>query len=183
MKIYTRSGDRGMTVLMGGTRVPKNHPRLEACGTVDEVVSWTGLIRDALLVDGWDEGVTDGLLWIQDRLMTASAILAREEGKEASLPKLSAGDTERLEQEIDAMEKELPALRSFIIPGGHSISSYCHICRSICRKSERLAVAFLKEHEEIEAVVVFLNRLGDYLFVLARHIARISGAGEIKWNA
>ena len=179
MKIYTRGGDKGITSLLGGTRVPKNHPRLEACGTLDEVISWIGLIRDQEALGGKEEV----LLWIQDRLMAASGILAREEGTQANIPILSDPDIRQLEQEIDIIEKDLPALRSFILPGGHSTSSYCHICRSICRRAERLVVPFTGENSDLELVLKFLNRLADFLFVLARYILRMSGSEEIKWNA
>ncbi len=179
MKIYTRGGDKGITSLLGGTRVPKNHPRIEAGGTLDEVISWLGLIRDQ------EESCKkkDVLVWIQDRLMVASAILSREVGAEANIPLLSDPDIHRLEQEIDIIENELPPLRSFIIPGGHTASSYCHICRSICRRAERLVVPLTGENSDLELVLKFLNRLADYLFVLARYILRISGSEEIKWNA
>jgi len=179
MKIYTRGGDKGITSLLGGTRVPKNHPRIEACGTLDELISWLGLIRDQKESSSLD----DVLLWIQDRLMIASAILSREDDSEVKIPLLSDPDITRLEQEIDIIEKDLPVLRSFILPGGHTTSSYCHVCRSICRRAERQVVPFARENRDTELVLKFLNRLADYLFVLARYIIKISGSEEIKWNA
>jgi len=179
MKIYTRGGDKGITSLLGGTRVPKNHPRIEACGTLDEVISWLGLIRD----QEESRSKNDVLVWIQDRLMVASAILSREDDSEAKIPLLSDPDIQHLEQEIDLIEKELPDLRSFILPGGHTTSSYCHVCRSICRRAERLVVPLTVENSDLELVLKYLNRLADYLFVLARYTLKISGGEEIKWNA
>ena len=179
MKIYTKGGDKGITSLLGGTRVPKNHPRIEACGTLDEVISWLGLIRD----QEESRSKNDVLLWIQDRLMVSSAILSREDDSEAKIPLLSDSDIQRLEQEIDLIEKELPDLRSFILPGGHTTSSYCHVSRSICRRAERLVVPLTVENSDLELVLKFLNRLADYLFVLARYTLKISGGEEIKWNA
>ena len=179
MKIYTRGGDKGTTSLLGGTRVPKDHPRVEANGTLDEVISWLGLIRDQ--EEGRD--FTDMLLWIQDRLMVATGIIAREGGTKRTIPLLSGTDIQRLEQEIDKMEAELPALHSFILPGGNTTSSYCHICRSVCRRAERLVVKVAGENTDLGLVLQFLNRLADYLYVLARYILSKSGGTEIKWNA
>jgi cob(I)alamin adenosyltransferase len=179
MKIYTKGGDKGTTSLLGGTRVSKNHPRVEANGTLDEVISWLGLIRDQ--EEGRD--AAEMLLWIQDRLMVATGIMAREEGARRTVPLLKETDIGRLEQEIDKMEAELPALRSFILPGGNTTSSYCHVCRSICRRAERLVVPVAGENTDLGLVLKFLNRLADYLFVLARYILRKSGGTEIKWKA
>ena len=179
MKIYTRGGDKGITSLLGGTRVPKNHPKLEACGSVDEVISWTGLIRDQDILSS----KTEVLLWIQERLMTASAILASEQPGDHGIPHLAESDIDRLEKEIDLLEKELPVLRSFILPGGHAASSYCHIARSVCRRAERLVVPLIREHEQVALLLVFLNRLSDFFFVLARYTLKISGTKEINWNA
>lgn len=179
MKIYTRRGDKGITSLLGGTRVPKNHPRLAACGTVDEVISWTGLIRDQEILSSKSEV----LLWIQDRLMTACAILASEQPGNHDMPRLAEADISRLEKEIDIIEEDLPVVHSFILPGGHTVSSYCHIARSVCRRSERLIVPLIRENEQEALLLVFINRLSDFFFVLARHVLKISGVKEINWNA
>ena len=179
MKIYTRGGDKGITSLLGGTRVPKNHPKLEACGSVDELISWTGLLRDQeQLIE--KSGV---LLWIQDRLMTASALLASEQPGDHNIPLLSDSDIERIEKEIDLLDNDLPPLRSFIIPGGHTTSSYCHIARSVCRRSERLIIPLLNDDRQIHLILIFLNRLSDYFFVLARYTLKIAGVKEIIWHA
>jgi len=179
LKIYTRGGDKGITSLLGGTRVPKNHPKLEACGTLDEVISWTGLIRDQDILNKKSEV----LQLVQDRLMTASAILASEQPGNENIPHLAETDVQLLEQEIDLLETDLPAIRSFILPGGHTVSSYCHIARSVCRRAERLIIPFIKEHEQMALLLIFLNRMSDFFFVLARYVLKISGAEEINWNA
>ena len=146
---------------------------------MDELVSWMGLIRDQEILSNESEFLT----WLQDKLMTASALLAMEPSGNHDLPQLLEADIYRLEAEIDKIEKNLPALRSFILPGGHPGSSYCHIARSICRRSERLSVPFLNDSKQLELVLKLLNRLSDYLFVLARFALKNAGIEEIKWNA
>jgi cob(I)alamin adenosyltransferase len=179
MKIYTRGGDKGFTSLLGGIRVPKNDPRVEAYGTIDEVISWLGLIRDQEECSDRE----DLLIWIQDRLMVGTGIVASEEGTKREIPSLTATDIERLEQEIDTLQKELPPLSSFILPGGNKTSSYCQVCRSVCRRAERMVVPVAADNPDLGLVLKFLNRLADLLFVFARYILSKSGGQEIKWNA
>ncbi|MFC2099032.1 cob(I)yrinic acid a,c-diamide adenosyltransferase [Bacteroidota bacterium] len=164
MKIYTKAGDRGMTSLLGGNLVPKSHPRLEAYGTLDELNSWTGLLRDHLE----DKEIRDDLLRIQDRLMVGSSILANEKTDgSVQLPELSESDILYLEDRIDALDEELQTLTSFIFPGGHPVVSYCHLARTCCRRAERNSMGFIKDSEQTGSLVKYLNRLSDYLFILA----------------
>jgi cob(I)alamin adenosyltransferase len=179
MKIYTKAGDRGISTLLGGNIVPKDHPRLEAYGTLDELNSWLGLIRDQLI----DEEMRVSLLKIQDRIMVGSTILASEKTKTtASLPELHEKDINFLEIEIDRMDKLLKPLQSFILPGGHTTVSYCHLARTTCRRAERYSVKFIKNSEQTGILVKYLNRLSDYLFTLARKIAMDLKIEEIIWQ-
>jgi len=187
MKIYTKTGDKGQTSLFGGTRVPKHHIRIESYGTVDELNSYIGLIRD--LVD--DKNSQTFLTAIQDKLFVLGATLATPPEKEIlkngakrlKIRQVEAQDIEALEQEIDAMNTSLPAMTHFILPGGHPTVSHCHIARCICRRAERICT-LLNETEAIDnAILQYLNRLSDYLFVLARKIAKDVNAKEILWNS
>ena len=180
-KIYTKTGDKGQTSLIGGTRVPKFHPRIEAYGTVDELNSYIGLIRDQQIAPHFK----DVLLEIQDRLFTAESLIAQDpEAKiQVSLPQLADADVTLLEREIDAMNEVLPELRNFILPGGHPVVSYCHIARCVCRRAERLAIRLAQSQTVPEMVIVYLNRLSDFLFVLARRLGKDLGAQEIPWKA
>lgn len=179
MKIYTKKGDKGYTSLIGGTRVKKSHLRIDTYGTVDELNSYIGLVRD--FIDRKDE--RELLKEIQDRLFTIGASLAADpEKSKMKIPDLLESDITMLEQEIDRMNEELPPLKNFILPGGHPVVSYCHIARCVCRRAERLAVK-LKEKEFVdEKVVQYLNRLSDYLFVLGRHQGHLLKAEEVAWN-
>lgn len=181
MKIYTKTGDQGSTSLIGGTKVPKNHIRIETYGTVDELNSWLGLINDQLN----DDGFAIELKEIQDRLFTIGSSLATdpEKAPKMKLPDLNPGDIEFLEKRIDAMTAELPPMKSFILPGGHATVSSIHITRCVCRRAERLAVN-MQQHELFvdEKVIQYLNRLSDYLFTLARYAAQKLGAPEIPWK-
>lgn len=179
MKIYTRKGDQGKTSLIGGTRVHKHHIRIEAYGTVDELNSWLGVIRDYIK----DEHISALLKEVQDRLFTAgSALAADPEHSKMVLPDLLDADVEKLEEEMDRMNEHLPELKNFILPGGHLAASYCHVARCVCRRAERLTVE-LAEQEAVDGLVIrYLNRLSDYLFVLARFMAHQDGADEIVWN-
>jgi cob(I)alamin adenosyltransferase len=178
MKIYTKAGDRGMTSLLGGSIVPKDHPRLEAYGTLDELISWMGLLRDNLE----DSGIRDEILRIQDRIMAGSANLANEKADNSvKLPKIGEGDITFLEKRIDAMDAELEALNSFILPGGHPVISYCHLARVTCRRAERFSIQFVKDSGQTELLVKYLNRLSDYLFTLARKIGKDFKVEEIPW--
>lgn len=185
MKIYTKTGDKGTTALFGGTRVPKHHIRIESYGTVDELNSHIGLIRDQAI----DPHYKNVLIDIQDRLFTVGAILATDpekatlkNGKDRlNIPKISAQDIQTLEQEMDTMNDALPPMTHFVLPGGHQTVSFCHIARCVCRRAERLASA-LNDLEPFQPeTLMYLNRLSDYLFVLARKLSYDLQAEEIKW--
>ncbi len=177
MKIYTRTGDKGSTVLLTGERVKKNDARIEAYGNVDELTSYIGLIRD--LTD--DPVITDFLLHIQDRLMVSAAWLAA--GKAVpKLPVLVNKDILDLEEKIDTMNEQIPAIRHFILPGGDILSSHCHIARTICRRAERHTVSIIdRDDSPLMIVLQFLNRLSDYLFVLARFFIYRNKKHETAW--
>jgi cob(I)alamin adenosyltransferase len=179
MKIYTKTGDKGQTSLFGGARLPKYHIRIEAYGTVDELNSYIGLVRDATDNDT----VKDILKEIQDRLFTIGSNLASDPSKDMITPDVYQADIELLEKEIDRMTAELPPLRSFILPGGHTTVSFCHLARCVCRRTERLVVA-LAENEKVDLIIVqYLNRLSDYLFTLGRLLAKDLGVKEVEWKA
>jgi cob(I)alamin adenosyltransferase len=185
MKIYTKTGDKGTTSLFGGTRVPKDHARIESYGTIDELNSYIGLVRDQEMNSHY-QGI---LIEIQDRLFTIGAILATPQDKEilkngeARLKKLGIieSDIELLESEIDNMETELPQMTHFVLPGGHPTVSHCHIARCICRRAERLAVHLSHNEPVAEILIIYLNRLSDYLFVLARKLSHDLHAKEEIW--
>ena len=181
LKIYTKTGDKGNTSLIGGTKVPKNDIRIETYGTVDELNSWIGLIND-LLNDG---EFKNELKEIQDRLFTIGSSLATDAEKEPKmkLPDLHEGDINFLEKRIDEMTAQLPVMKSFILPGGHATVSSIHIVRCVCRRAERLAVN-MQQHELFieEKIIQYLNRLSDYLFTLARYAAQKIGVEEIPWK-
>lgn len=178
-KIYTKTGDKGTTSLIGGARVPKYHPRIEAYGTVDELNSFIGLLRDQD-IDAHSKTV---LTIIQERLFTLESMVAQEPNNEAvDLPRLSSGDVELLEKEIDKMNEKLPPLTSFILPGGHPFVSYSHICRTICRRSERLLIKLSVDSQVEDINIIYLNRLSDYFFVLGRKLAADLKVDEILWK-
>ncbi len=185
MKIYTKTGDKGTTALFGGTRVPKHHIRIESYGTVDELNSHIGLVRDQNI----NTHYKDVLINIQDKLFTVGSILATDpkkailkSGKERlNIPKISNDDIELLEKEIDAMNESLPPMTNFILPGGHQTVSFCHIARGVCRRAERLAVALNEIAPFQPETLTYLNRLSDYLFVLARKLSYDLQADEVKW--
>ena len=181
-KIYTKTGDKGATSLIGGTKVPKNDIRIETYGTVDELNSWVGYINDLLADDEFKVELKE----IQDRLFTIGSALATDAEKETKmkLPDLHESDIEFLEKRIDLMTNRLPAMKSFILPGGHPIVSSIHIVRCVCRRAERLAVNMHQHALFIdEKVIQYLNRLSDYLFTLARYVAQKLGVEEIPWKA
>lgn len=179
MKIYTKGGDKGHTSLIGGKRVPKNNPRIEAYGTADELISYIGLLRQMIK----NKHYQDFLLKVQDRLMVASSLLAADcEGCEKELPLLKVKDIELLEKEIDRMETKLPPLTKFILPGGNKTVAFCHICRTICRRVERQCVGLANDENIDERIIEYLNRLSDFLFVLARFISMETNAEEIPWT-
>ncbi|RYZ20723.1 MAG: cob(I)yrinic acid a,c-diamide adenosyltransferase [Chitinophagaceae bacterium] len=181
MKIYTKTGDKGTTALIGGTRVPKSHLRIESYGTVDELNSWIGVAMDHLV---YDPSVTT-LREIQDRLFTVGSALACDPEKEPKLriPDLHAEDITLLEKEIDRMNETLEPMRAFILPGGAPAVSFLHVTRCVCRRAERLCVALQEVDQDLEPLILqYLNRLSDYLFVLARYAAHLQGVEEIKWK-
>lgn len=177
-KIYTKGGDKGETSLLGGTRVPKSHERVEAYGNLDELNSFIGLIRDQEI----NPLYRDVLIRVQENLFIAEALIARDPEKETrQLPCLKEDIILLLEKEIDAMNEDLPALHHFILPGGHSIVSYCHIARTVCRRAERSLIRLNKLNPVEDIIIRFLNRLSDYLFVLARKTGKDKGATETSW--
>jgi cob(I)alamin adenosyltransferase len=178
MKIYTLTGDDGTTSLSGGKRVPKHCLRIEAYGSVDELISWIGLLRSF----PENNSIIPFLIFIQDQLMASANALATDGDKAEAEHVLPAPDcVEKIEDEIDRMEAELPQITSFVLPGGNIIVSYCHIARCVCRRAER-SVLRLKEAEFTpEIVIKFLNRLSDYLFILSRKVSLELDNEEIKW--
>lgn len=178
MKIYTKTGDKGLTSLIGGTRVPKFHLRIESYGTVDELNSYVGMIRDQDIA----EHDKELLKQVQDRLFTIGSSLASDpEKSKMVIPDLHLADIELLEQEMDAMNERLPELRHFILPGGNNAISFCHIARCVCRRAERLAVHLANESGVDENVIIYLNRLSDYLFTLGRKIGNEQKIPENQW--
>ena len=177
-KVYTKTGDKGTTSLVGGKRVPKFDDRIEAYGTVDELLSYVGLLRDMIK----NNDAKESLIKIQNKLMTVSSILATEAQEKQDAYNISSTDIEFLEKEIDKMDTELPALTKFIIPGGHIMVSHCHIARTICRRAERLII-FVAENNYVNPLAQqYLNRLSDYLFTLARYVSLKVNAEEIEWK-
>jgi len=178
-KIYTKTGDKGQTSLLGGTRLPKHHIRIEAYGTVDELNSHIGLLRDVIE----EKNTFDLLISIQDRLFTIGSHLAADpEKNKMQLPPVHEEDVTALEKAIDKINEQVPEMKSFVLPGGHIHVSYCHIARCVCRRAER-AVLRLSENEKVEDIhVKYLNRLSDYLFMLSRWITMDKNANEIAWK-
>ena len=178
MKIYTKTGDKGQTGLIGGNRVSKNDLRINAYGTVDELNAHVGLLRD--LVE--DEQVKLNLLEIQDRLFTAGSLLAvGEKGTKMKLPKLYKENINTLESWIDSMDTSLPQMKTFLLPGGHVTVSTCHVTRTVCRRAERLIVELSNEVEVSDLVVAYFNRLSDYFFTLSRKLTIDLNAEETPW--
>lgn len=185
MKIYTKTGDKGQTSLFGGTRVPKYHLRIESYGTVDELNAYLGLLRDQKI----DEHTSNILLKIQHELFTLGAMLATPPEKELLKSgkerlKIEKIDEEKillLENEIDQMNTSLPAMTNFILPGGHPTVSHCHIARCICRRAERITIQLSDESTVNPQILMYLNRLSDYLFVLARKLTFDNKSKEILW--
>jgi cob(I)alamin adenosyltransferase len=179
MKIYTKTGDKGETSLIGGKRLSKAHPRIDTYGLVDELNVYIGLVRDQTTASSRKEF----LINIQNKLFTVGSLLASDPDKKmaSKIPQLKETDIEVLELAIDAMDSELPAMRFFVLPGGHTAVSFCHLARVICRKAERACIS-LRENEPIpDLIVQYLNRLSDYLFVLSRLMTQELGAEEIPW--
>lgn len=185
MKIYTKTGDSGTTALFGGTRVKKYNLRIESYGTVDELNSYIGLIKDQEIRNE----VKNSLLRIQNELFTLGAMLATPPEKETlksgkerlNIPKIDSNSILFLENEIDNMDEELPQMTHFILPGGHQAVSFCHIARCVCRRAERLSVELNDEESINNDIIKYLNRLSDYLFTLARKLSKDLTVEEIKW--
>ena len=185
MKIYTRTGDKGTTALFGGTRLPKHHIRIESYGTVDELNSYLGLLCDQEISDEYKSN----LKRIQHNLFTIGSTLAtdpeknkKKDGKSRlNIPLIDKSAIAFLETEMDKMDESLPPMTHFILPGGHQTVSFCHIARCVCRRAERLVVALSQEEAVPQEVITYLNRLSDYLFVLARKLTLDLGAEEVKW--
>lgn len=179
MKVYTKTGDKGETSLLGGTRVKKSHIRIESYGTVDELNSYIGLIRDHEIGDA----ERDLLIEIQDRLFTLGSHLASDPNKtKRNIPDLFQEDITALEKAMDAMNESLPEMRSFVLPGGNKLVSFTHIARCVCRRAERLVIALNEEDPVDEICIQYLNRLSDYLFVLSRWFTMQNNAPETPWK-
>jgi len=179
-KIYTKTGDKGETSLIGGARVPKYHERIEAYGTLDELNSFVGYLRDQLD----DRHIQEVLLRVQKNLFTAESVLATDPEKEITrmLPQLTESQVIELEDEIDRMNLQLPGLSSFILPCGHPLVSLCHICRTVCRRAERIIIRLASHTKVDETLIKYINRLSDYLFVLARHLAAAQHIADVPWQ-
>ena len=179
MKVYTKKGDKGETSLIGGTRVSKHHIRIEAYGTVDELNSYIGLIRDQEI----DEMAKTVLIEIQDRLFTIGSMLASDpEKSKMKIPELAENDIELLENEIDKMNDVLPEMKSFVLPGGNTVVSFSHVARCVCRRAERITIELSGNSFVSELVIKYLNRLSDYLFMLSRKLAQDFDVEEIPWK-
>lgn len=178
MKIYTKTGDQGMTSLYGGERVSKSHLRIETYGTVDEVNAWLGVIATST-----NDSPTQSLLEIiQNHMFVLGAMLAVDtEHTELPLKKIGQGEVKWLENQIDTIVATLPKMTHFILPGGNKIAAHCHVARCVCRKAERLAVTLSKNAFVDDIVVIYLNRLSDYLFCLGRKFCKDAGNQEVKW--
>jgi cob(I)alamin adenosyltransferase len=178
-KIYTKTGDMGETSLIGGVRVSKSHIRIESYGTVDELNSYLGLIKDQLT----EVELSDIIYEVQDRLFTIGSVLASDpEKSKMKIPDLHDYDVVFLENAIDKMNEVLPELKSFVLPGGNLLASHCHVARCICRRAERLVVLLSQNAPVPELIVTYLNRLSDYLFVLARYIVFVNKGIEAPWR-
>ncbi len=177
MKIYTKTGDKGQTSLVGGTRVSKTHVRIEAYGTVDELNAWLGMLRDQ------KEGAKYAaeIEQIQERLFTIGSNLALEEPGKFSIPILASDDVKFMEDFIDRIEVGLPPMRNFVLPGGHTTVSHCHVARTVCRRAEREVIRMADSIEVDALIIQFLNRLSDLLFVLSRRIAFDTDTKETPW--
>ncbi len=181
LKIYTKTGDKGNTSLLGGTKVPKSHIRIEAYGTVDELNSYIGLCRDIIT----EPGSKENLQQIQDRLFVVGSLLACDPEKQPGmeLPELKEADIIFLEEKIDSMNEQIPPMKFFVLPGGHLTVSHLHIARCVCRRAERCCVRLaLEVPGENQLIIKYLNRLSDYLFILGRYTSHLLGAAEIPWR-
>ena len=182
MKIYTKTGDAGKTSLIGGTKVLKNDPRIEAYGTIDELNSFMGVVYDHCT----DENSRNIVKEIQDRLFTIGSELACDPEKniKMQIPDLHESDVELLEKEMDTMDAELPVMKNFILPGGMPAVSFMHVARSVCRRAERKCIDLQQHDGKVDPLIIkYINRLSDYLFMLARYTGMKNNAPEIVWKA
>lgn len=179
MKIYTRTGDQGTTSLFGGSRVPKSDLRIEAYGTVDELNAFIAVVRDQVV----NKKREHFLVQIQEHLFTIGAMLATVPGNTSvKIPHLRTSDAVMLEEAIDQMETQLQPLRNFILPGGHPSVSHCHVARTVCRRAERKIVGLAQSEPVDPSIILYINRLSDYLFVLARAMAKELNVEETPWK-
>ncbi|MBK7007940.1 MAG: cob(I)yrinic acid a,c-diamide adenosyltransferase [Saprospiraceae bacterium] len=179
MKIYTKTGDKGQTSLFGGKRIAKDHLRIEAYGTVDELNAFTAVLHDQCPY----EEVKNTLAAIQSLLFNLGSVLASDPEKDFSLPGLKPKHIEELENNMDRMDAVLPELKNFILPSGHPMVSAAHVCRTVCRRAERRLVTLSHESAIDEINIIYLNRLSDYFFVLARYLGHMAGVPEIIWKS
>ena len=179
MKIYTKTGDKGQTSLIGGKRVPKYHARIEAYGTIDELISYIGFLRDQDI----DSETRSFLIAIQDKLMSCASILAADcSDCKVKIPKILPQDISKVESEIDRMDSQLEPLSSFILPGGHQAVSVCHVCRTTCRRAERIVIKLSEETPVPDDLIKYINRLSDYFFILSRYLAKKLKIEQIPWH-
>ncbi|NPA35277.1 MAG: cob(I)yrinic acid a,c-diamide adenosyltransferase [Chlorobi bacterium] len=179
--VYTKTGDKGTTGLIGGTRVPKNDIRLEAYGTIDELNSWMGVLRSYIE----EKEITDMVISIQNQLFNIGSYLATDDNASdfrANIKFDEAGIT-RLEKMMDKMEEKLPPLTGFILPGGHQATGFCHVARTVCRRAERKVTELSEQYEINDWIIRYINRLSDFLFVLSRHLSNYFNVNEIRWNS
>ncbi len=181
MKVYTKTGDRGMTSLIGGERVFKTDSRVEAYGTVDELAAFVALLSDRLRGDAGLAEPNEDLKRILSRLMTVEALLAVGETGNTQVPPLAPDAVKALEQRIDAMQEALPPIDKFTLPGGHPAVSLCHICRTVCRRAERAALRADQEHGVDATALAWLNRLSDYFYLLGRTLTAYYRVDETLW--
>ncbi len=182
MNVYTKSGDKGSTSLIGGARVSKNDIRVEAYGTVDELSAFIGLLSDKLKSNAATSHCVEELYRINSILMNIEAHLAAGESLDFELPQVGSDSIEQLERGIDNMQSQVPSIMNFTIPGGHEIVSLCHVCRTVCRRAERRSISVAELFDLDEMVVKYLNRLSDYLYLLGRYSTTLLGVDEILWQ-
>ncbi len=182
MKVYTKTGDKGSTSLIGGTRVPKFDDRIEAYGTVDELMAFTALLRDQSIDNRWKDSLAD----ILDRLMSCASILATDcTDCKVKIPHIHESDIKDLEDQIDYITNQVDPLTSFVLPGGHQAVSLCHVARTICRRAERISIKVSEQTQRpinLENVIKYLNRLSDFFFMLSQQIAKDCKIQQIPWK-
>ena len=177
MKIYTKGGDKGKTSLYGGTRISKSHNRIDSYGNVDELNSFLGWFITKLNIQDQKEILKN----IQNQLFVIGSHLAAGNDHDYKLPEIEERFTKVLEEEIDAMQDKLPPLKHFVLPGGDEVVSLAHVCRTVTRRAERSIVKLSLEEDVEESIIIYMNRLSDYFFVLSRYITFINNVEEVKW--